>query len=254
VFVIAIAFAIAAVLTAVVIGFGRILLNVRNKAEQAVGQLTSIPRKTMSFAYSIKRVRSVTTIRNMEGDAVVLRELFGVQPTQSMAMSRLYGKMAGSGEVVVPPRLKSITGGPGLREFRSALTAPGALSYEIDFNRALSHDESVDVAIEADFLRLHKMTRADIDREYRNDVFRHEYTAMTIDVPVGVLELEVVFPAGFEASAAYGVVFYGDSEIVADAESRAIRDIVDRSSGSLVLSVPNPQLRFQYGIYWLPAR
>jgi hypothetical protein len=254
VFVIVIALAVAAVLTAVVIGFGRILLNVRNSAEQAVGQLTAVAKKTMSFAYSVERVRSLVTIRNLDGDSVVLRELRGVRPTESMAMSGLHGKMAGSGEVIAPPALISITGAPGPYEFRSAVTAVGEASYQIAFNRPLLHSETVDVAVQTDFRHLHRMTRAAIEEAYRRDQFRQEYTSMTIDVPVAVLDLEVVFPDGFTPDV-YGVVFYGDSETVAEAESRSVRNTVERlTPSSFRLLIEKPQLRFQYGMYWIPAR
>jgi hypothetical protein len=255
VLVIATALVIAAVLTAVVIGSGRILLNVRNEAEQAVGKLTAVARKTMSFAYSVERVRSVVTISSLEGDANVLRELHEVRPTESMTMRSLHGKVSGSGEVTVPPALVSpIVGAPGDYVFSSALKAPGEASYEIEFKRPLSHNEAIDLAVQTGFRHLHRMTRAEIGEAYRGDDFRNEYTAMTIDVPVGVLELEVVFPAGFKADV-YGVVFYGDSETVAEAESRAVRDAVTPlTDSSFRLTIANPQLRFQYGIYWIPAR
>jgi hypothetical protein len=247
----ALALIVAAILTLGVaaIAWGISRLRDRSEAESMGKAVDGIVAK--AFAYRMERVCSSSTI-NEDGDVIARRELYGVQPNEGFAVHRLISFIGTSGTRVEGPLHELHGAHPTFRVDATGSTKSRA-EIKIDLDQPLEYPDKVDFVISATFAKAFQMSRKEVSQAYRNDDFKHEYHASIIDIPITVLELKVTFPESFEVKF-HSVVFYGDSEIIAEQETRAIAGALEASSQSASLRIENPKLALQYAIYWIPKR
>lgn len=95
------------------------------------------------------------------------------------------------------------------------------------------------------------MTKEEMDEAYKGDIFKMEYHCYDVDIPMNVLELEVVFPPGYAVEAYAGVLF-GKTEYMHNFELQRVQSGFRRELRGAHFRVQDPLLGFRYLIYWVP--
>jgi hypothetical protein len=205
------------------------------------------------FGYVIETVRHAVRIENLDGDAEVIRDFEKLRPNVGLLVGQIQGELLGSGVLDGNPSLRSVQTQERY-QFDGSGAGTGVATFALQLDPPLRHDAPpVSFSVQMRFLQLHKMTRSGVKDAYRNDVFRREYSGVEINTPIHRLELEVVFPAGFEADVT-AEVFYAGSEEIAGRESARVRPLLRYANSKAELVVDEPALTYVYAIAWMPAR
>lgn len=95
------------------------------------------------------------------------------------------------------------------------------------------------------------MTKEEASEAYGNDVFKMEYHSCDVDIPMGALELEVVFPQGYVVETFAGA-FLGKPEYMHNPELKRVQPSFARHSQGAHLRIEEPLFGLRYLIYWMP--
>lgn len=95
------------------------------------------------------------------------------------------------------------------------------------------------------------MTKEEMDKAYEGAIFKMEYHSSDVDIPMDVLELEVVFPQGYTVEAFPGV-FFGKVEYMHNFELQRVQSGFTRELRGAHFRIQDPLLGFRYLIYWVP--
>ena len=262
---------VAVVLTLAAVAIARVLTRVFQKAEHRADQAESRADRAerakdaagraiveshvlKGFAYGADVAQGKLTVENLDGDCMIRRSLVGVRANDGFTVANMSGIVGTSGEVTLSPRLLNMAGLPKDRVSFKSLVKGRAGQFEFSFAPPLkSDDPPFEYTVEVSFERGTLMTRAAIEQQYKDDAFREEYYGIRVDIPVAALELEVVFPPGFQPRVG-GTALYGDTEIVADAEGARVAKAVQQTSAGAKVRLEQPLLSYVYAIHWMPPQ
>lgn len=264
--VVAIIGAIAMVLSALISAFGAWILT-RKKYQKEIEERERQATETsiglqdeilQTFGYQIREVTSKVEFRNYEGAYDLTTSRKGVKITKTgVTLPRLPGTILiehPSAQFETSPQIKNISHIPGkVAELKDEVLSDKQIRLYIQ----ISPDGLTDSDPEFNWeykLEAHSglcITKEEMEEEYKDEIFKNEYFFFDVKEPIDTLNLEVVFPVGYEVKA-FPAVFYYGSKIINSVELQQTKEGFDESSINPRLIIARPKIGFRYAICWVP--
>lgn len=209
---------------------------------------------------SVDTIEQVCTL-DTSGSGTQVRRWLGVSSRQNVVDYRIqYAFGVSSGRVIVPPEgIVTAIAEPS----PSALSVrfveqdrqPDSLTGYVEICGRLDATTGfVGFEVREGFELAFRMSRAEVEAEYTNDLWKTEYIGIFVQLPTGRLLLTMQFPETFRSPTleAGPVVFIGSGEKTHDAEIARIQSSFKLEDTLAILEVTEPLQGLQYAIYWMP--
>lgn len=86
---------------------------------------------------------------------------------------------------------------------------------------------------------------------YNDDLFKFEYHSFDVTFPIGLLDLEVIFPGKYLVQV-FPMVFNLNSEDQNGKELERVRGGFNKTAKGATFRIDEPTVLFRYAIYWIP--
>ena len=226
--------------------------------EAAVDQALDSLGKQLSVRYGLSA--ELTSIRveisDLAGNTSITRSWKGLSVRSDFQIPYLPGKIWADnpGKITSPAKLLDykLANPNKVVRIDDVKTEPNGnyASFKVDIVGGLyAADGPLDYAYESKITHMFHMSEAETKEAYKENPFPFEYMAITLDVVVSRLELEIVFPDGFLV-VPKPAVFYGLSEIMHNRELGRVEFGFNNQRARC--SINEPLLGLSYLVYWMP--
>lgn len=216
---------------------------------------------TVAAAYTVE-VWKIKASFGDDGSGEKLKTWNGLRPTQTIQDLTIPHEVKlqhqTTGTQISKPTVEMPGSPAGVTLLTSSITRPGGdliSTAEVRINGRVDTNSLLNINLRQAFDGGFCMTKEEAEAVFANDRWKLDYQAARIPVPTGKVRIQVTFPPSFGAMAPVpsAVVFYGDTEIVHDAETdRANEAGVSYEGGIAVLEMDNPLVGLAYAITWMP--
>jgi hypothetical protein len=226
------------------------------ETEDAVSRSLAVTR--LNTTYSTERYETVTRF-DEQGNGQTHRKWIGLRTTQALTDLKIPYRFGIDG-----PKAK-IPSQPDVRDIppsaKTATYEPESLTDDTVKGQIHLHGlfrpesgEFVGFQLIQPFEGGICTSRAEAQKAYKDDGWTTEYAGVVMVEGTRVLQISVVFPGSHRTltPAPAAIVFIGDSEVVSDTETEAVKDLLSFLEGTATLTIGNPKPGFRYAIAWMP--
>lgn len=173
------------------------------------------------FGWKAASCRSFMEVFNTEGDARCTRSWRGVQPNDGISISHMPGMFwtgTPGSSIRKYPEVEVVGEFPKHVSIVKSTEFAQECKYRVEIVGSLTHDDPLlDFDLTVEYEKTVLMTSAEVEKAYASDVFKNDYMAFDVEIPIDEIEIEVAFPpeSGFKA---FPCVFFGSSELVHNKE------------------------------------
>ncbi len=222
------------------------------REQQSASKALSAAQKA-KYGFFAQALHTKVELLDLEPSCLGTREWRGLQVAEGTAITAIPGFFSiTSGEFTDYPGIAEKNADfPKAVLLRLLKAEKRVCEYAIEVAGTLtSHDPKLDCKIQYCQRGGFLMSREEVEDAYPVGTFRNEYQRVYIEIPLDEVQVEIVFPVGYNPEV-FPAVFMGRSEVMDDMELHRVRSGFQRTERGGCLKVDKPLLGYSYAVYWV---